>query len=278
MSDTDNGALAAPSRMMVGPIEDILMHAISEKTDPANLEKLVTLWERVNANRAERAFNDAMQQFKSKCPAIIKNRQAIDDRGNARKVMYVFADLSQITSIVDPVLSECGLSYKFGMSISEKQITTTCTVKHIDGHKDTAEFTCPACGTSIMNDAQKAASATSYGRRYSLQFALGITTDTDDDGRGMKPNPTPEHDASAPKVGTRDERKAEPVTKVTGKILGEMSRAFAAAGLGNGVPEFVAWVAKTLNINPNLDLTACANWTPDMVKAVRAAIKEGGVK
>jgi hypothetical protein len=66
-------------------IEQILIAAVERGIDPDALEKLVALQERVEAKRAEKAFNAAMATFKAECPSILKNREATKgSSGNVR--------------------------------------------------------------------------------------------------------------------------------------------------------------------------------------------------
>lgn len=253
---------AAPS------IETILLHAIEQRIDPAALEKLVALQERVESRRAEQAFNDAVSKFKKICPPIGANRAARDhERGN--RVMYRYADLQFIQSIIDPILADLGLSYTFDMTVGEHNITTTCFVRHIDGHIRSQSFTCPACGTKIMNDAQRAASATSYGCRYALRFAFGLRIEADDDG-ALIPNPKPEADPAAPVVAPRAERQppaapADPNAVKGAEIVALMRRwAEWAMKPTDADPqaikvEFVAWAMK--NLRTSDDLSQARNWT-----------------
>ena len=121
-----------------------------------------------------------------------------------------YADLEDITRIVDPIILPLGLSYTWDSEFGEKAITTTCYLKHVGGGKRSAKFACQASGTKIMNSAQQAGSATTYGQRYSLLAVLGISTDRDDDARGM---PAPEADPNQPIVPTREERQASIASK-----------------------------------------------------------------
>ncbi len=62
-----------------------------------------------------------------------------------------------------------------------------CIVHHREGHSERTEFLVPIDVQARMNDAQKAGSALTYGRRYALCAALGIVTaEEDDDGRATE--------------------------------------------------------------------------------------------
>ena len=195
----------APAAPAAPSIESILMLAVERGTDPANLERLVALHERVAAQRAEQAFVAAMLAFSEQCPAVMKTGEAFDKNG---KQLYRYATLEEVTKVVDPVLRKNGLTYSWDTDLLNDLTVVTCTVRHVAGHKQSSKFTCKGTGTQIMSAAQIAASATTFGRRYSLLCALGITADLDTDDRRPVPQPQPEADAAAPKVGTRAERAA----------------------------------------------------------------------
>ena len=159
--------------------QDMMLRAIDSGLTPEGLSKICELIDRREAKIAEQQFNQAISDFKAACPVIVKNKEAMNSNG---KSMYRYADLAEILKVIDPILHRFGLSYSFEYAYGEKT-TTTCTVYHVGGGKRSSTFSCAAAGTSIMNDPQKIASATTYGRRYSLMGVLGIVAENDDDGR-----------------------------------------------------------------------------------------------
>lgn len=251
-------------------IETILVMAIERNISPESLEKLVALQERVSAKQAEQAFFEAMSGFRAECPIIQKTKTA----ENNGKRMYDYADLQEIAITVDPILHKFGLSYTFDFRLEGNLMTTTCTVHHVRGHSRSATFTCEVSGTSIMNSAQKAGSATTYGQRYSLKGALGLCMGYDDDGRKAAPMPQPDADPNAPKIPTRDERSKAEKTAQTGTvyILNGMAEDWYAKNPGKGFPDFVAFAKQ--HLRTELDMSKPKNWTTDCINAVRDAIKE----
>lgn len=269
-----NGELVAPPSAAPS-VESMLMLAIERGVDPANMERLVALHERVMSQRAKQAFAGAMKSFRAKCPAIVKNREALDSRkGDA--LMYRFADLSEITKIIDPILSEFGLTYTWDTDVAAGETTVTCTVSHVSGHEKSSKFTCKASGTSIMSSAQVAASGVTFGRRYSLTGVLGLTIDDDDDGRRMGvPREAPPADPNAPKVAPRAERAAAEADDGTPRVvaadLNDLFKSFCAKGLGNRLSEMSAWAQKILRTdNP---LAKVSDWGIDALEACRQELE-----
>ena len=79
-----------------------------------------------------------------------------------------------------------GFSYSYDTVTESNQISIACIAQHRTGHSAKSTFTVPIEAQAFMNDAQKAASASKYGMRYSFCNVFGITTaDDDDDGRAL---------------------------------------------------------------------------------------------
>ena len=256
---------AAPS------IESILASAVERGMDPASLERLAGLYERMQAVRAEQAFAAALAGFRRDCPPIIKSSEAYNPK--TQRCMYKYADLSTVASTIAGALDKHGLSYSWDTAVAENVTVTTCTLRHIEGAKHSASFTCQGAGTPIMNSAQVAASAFTFGRRYSLLGVLGLVVDADDDGRDAVPNPAPAHDTAQPAVPTREERQRSGVTGpaantptptatggVTKKHLGALFAAFKLAFPdAPTIEKFLAWANETVG---TVGLTsAVSTWT-----------------
>ena len=164
----------APARTGTPTPAEMLDTAVRQGADIAVLEKLMALQERYEANAARKAFDAAISDAKSKIPAIVKNV-----KGHTNK----YADLAAITTVVDPILSAHGLSYRFRTAQSDK-ITVTCVLSHRDGHSEENELSgAPDVGPG-RNAVQAVGSTVKYLMRYTLTLALGIaTTENDDDGK-----------------------------------------------------------------------------------------------
>jgi hypothetical protein len=253
-------------------VESMLMHALDKGLSAADLKEMLGMWRDVRAERAAQAFNVAMARFRAECPAITKSRDAL--KGN--QVMYRYADLSEITKVIDPILHRLGLTYTWDADVQDDQTVMTCTVHHVDGHSRSARFACKGSGTSMMNAAQVAASATTFGRRYSLVFALGLTIDEDDDGRRAAPNPQPEHDPNAPRNGTRAEGYAErpPATPADPNLAtkqqiaalrDEWTKRHKPADAS--FEAFAAWAKGKLRCEASM--THATHWTLDAYDAVK---------
>jgi hypothetical protein len=149
------------------------------------LERLVALQERIMDRNARQSYFDALKSFQAECRAIPKNKTASIASRSGTGYSYAFADLEQIVSVVRPVLDKHGLSFSFDSKVEGTNITTTCTLRHRDGHAEQSSFTCPVASPNPgMSEQQKYGGAFTFSRRYALVGALGLaTTDEDTDGR-----------------------------------------------------------------------------------------------
>jgi hypothetical protein len=155
----------------------LIEKAIESNLDIDKLERLMDLQERWEANNAKKAYFEAMNKFQEKKPEIIKSEN-VEFNG---KKQFSFASLSNIQKLVDPVLSEYGLSYSWKQEKGdgEKNIKITCIVSHVDGHSELTDLEGGHDTSGSKNSIQAIGSAVSYLKRYTLMNALGLSTGDD---------------------------------------------------------------------------------------------------
>lgn len=163
-------------------IGDILMRAVELNIPLESLERLLTLHERVKAERARDAYYQAMADFQTMKPSIPK-RYAVLNKDNSLR--YRYAKMDDIADAINGPLGQCGLSYKFEMAFTvegDKHFeVAACVVSHVAGHSERTEFKVPVEFSGGMNQIQAFGSASTYAKRYALCNAFGITPDEDDD-------------------------------------------------------------------------------------------------
>lgn len=176
-------AAALPSAM---DPERLISQAIDKGVDPATMERLLAMREKLIAERARNAFFEALSRFQSECPIIKKRKTAVikSDKG---EFSYKYAPLDHIVKVVSPLLTRHGLSYTIVTRVetdgSKTLLVAVCTVHHAMGHSEPSDFKVPVDQGARMNDMQKFASAQTYAKRYAFCNSLGILTgDGDDDG------------------------------------------------------------------------------------------------
>lgn len=171
-------------------VQELIAQAIDKNVSVETMERMLAMAERVQAEQARNDFIIARSKFQAECPTIKKTHEV---KNNSGKVLYRYAKIEDIVEQVSPFLEKYGFSHSFDTQIENNQITVTCTAQHRTGHSEKSSFPVPIESQAFMNDAQKAGTASSYGKRYSFCNVFGITTaDEDDDaqslGKGIDPN------------------------------------------------------------------------------------------
>jgi len=120
-----------------------------------------------------------MADFQSIAPQLGKVREV--GFGNTK---YRFAPLGYIADEIKAPMKQCGLSYRFEITPTDKGLSVACIVTHVDGHAERTQMTAPADGSGSKNAIQALGSSVTYLQRYTLLAALGLTTGIEDtDGR-----------------------------------------------------------------------------------------------
>ncbi len=170
----------------------LIQMCIEKGTELVQIEKLMDLQERHEANEARKQFNFAMSIFQSSLPVIEKNG-LVNYTSSKGTTNYDYAKLEDISHAIKPSLKASGLSYRWTQEQSEGKIKVTCIVTHVNGHVESSSLI-GFPDTSGGKDPMKAmASAISYLRRYTLTGLLGIVVGGEDDeggegGFGEAPN------------------------------------------------------------------------------------------
>lgn len=162
-----------PSRAVAMTPVDMLSLAVERGASIETLEKLMGLRERYEASQARKAFDEAVAAAKAEIPTIAKNRTGHNDKR--------YADFAAIASVVDPIISRFGLSYRFRTTQTDR-INVTCILSHKDGHSEETTLSGPADATGNKNAIQAIGSTLTYLQRYTLVQALGLAASEDDDG------------------------------------------------------------------------------------------------
>lgn len=160
----------------------LLQMAVSQGANLDQLDKLMQLQERWEANEARKAFVAAMAAFKSEPLRVIKSKQ-VSIPGGAK---FSHATLADVVDAAVSGMGAHGLSHRWITSQSANEITVTCVVTHAMGHSESTSLTCKPDDSGKKNAIQQVASAITYLERYTLQAALGIAASDmqEDDGRG----------------------------------------------------------------------------------------------
>jgi len=216
----------------------VISSAIASGASPETLGQLLTLQERHSENEARKAFDEAMAELRGQLRPIIKTRQGHNNK---------YEDIVDISSAVDPLLTDLGLSYRWSVADGEGgRVKVTCKVTHRDGHREETTMSAPPDGSGNKNAIQAVGSTTTYLQRYTLKAALGLSVTTDDDGRAAGGGVDPEEEA-APIVEMIDKAKREEMDGLNAKISAEAKK-IKLSGKGFAVVK-AAYAAKMKKVS-----------------------------
>lgn len=170
-----------PSNIM----QAIIRAASDPATDIAKVESMMALYERLEAKRAESAFNEAMSA------AQTDMRPVTADKDNSQTKSR-YASYGALDKAVRPIYTSHGFSLSFdtGESPVAEQVRILCYAAHRDGHSRTYHIDMPADGKGakggdVMTKTHAVGAALSYGSRYLLKLIFNVAVgEDDDDGNG----------------------------------------------------------------------------------------------
>jgi hypothetical protein len=177
---------AAP-QVPAAPMADAMQMFERWATDPnasvEKIERLMALWERGEARKAEGLFNAAMATAQKAMKSV-----AADAYNPQTKSKY--ASYEALDRALRPIYTEhgFGLSFDSGDGAPDLHVRVLCYVTHGGGHSRTYKLDMPADGKGakggdVMTKTHATGSAMSYGQRYLLKMIFNIAVgEGDDDG------------------------------------------------------------------------------------------------
>ena len=157
---------------------EMIQAAVTGGADLKQLEGLLTLQERWEANEAKKAYHKAMTQFKANPPTILKDKAVSFGQG---KAAYKHASLHNVCSEINKGLSQHGLSASWRVS-QNGDVSVACKITHELGHSEETMLKAPSDTSGSKNAIQAIGSTVTYLERYTLLALTGLATadqDTD---------------------------------------------------------------------------------------------------
>lgn len=155
----------------------VISRAASDpNTDVTKMERLMAMYERVEAKRAEAEFAEALADMQPHLPAIA-------ERGKAKvngDVRYTFALWEDINAAIKPILQQYGFALSFRTDFTDG-IAVTGVLTHRSGHSERTTIKLPTDASGSKNAVQAVASSVSYGKRYTAGALLNLTSHGEDD-------------------------------------------------------------------------------------------------
>lgn len=176
-------ALATHNTNPIAPmLEAITAKGITTES-AATLEKMIDMWERVEAKNAERAFAAAFVGLQDDISrAGIQAVKGVPGRDGA--VKYMFAPYEEIWPKVAPLLTRHGFGVSWDCKIDGPRVVMICKLKHTSGHEQINSFGARiGSGPPNASEAQSDGAAGTYAKRRALCDALNIVAEHDTDAR-----------------------------------------------------------------------------------------------
>ena len=152
----------------------VISRAASDpNTDVDKMERLMGMYERIEAKRAVAAYQADLAEMQEALPSI-------GERGNAAN-RYTYALWEDINAAVKPILKRFGFALSFRTDCQKDAISVTGVLTHKDGHREETTISLPADSSGNKNAVQAVASSVSYGKRYTAGALLNLTSHGEDD-------------------------------------------------------------------------------------------------
>ncbi len=155
-----------------------------------------------------------------------------------------YASLDTVLGIVRPVLNAQGIFLSQSVTSPDRNeagqvtaITIVTILTHESGEKMETWTTMPL----VKSDPQGAGGAITYGRRYGLQLALGVTAEDDDDGNHASAPPKASRTKSAPIPAAAQQGSFEDYAMPMGKQKGTRLGSIETSDLQSAV----SWCMET---------------------------------
>lgn len=170
-------------------------------TDPnasvEKIERLMALWERGEARKAEAAFNAAMTAAQAEMRPVAADADNPQTRSR-------YASYAALDRALRPIYTKHGFGLSFNTGEArDMEVRVLCHVTHAAGHSRDYHLDMPADGKGakggdVMTRTHATGSALSYGTRYLLKLIFNVAVGEDDDD-GQKASRTANGPAAPPK-------------------------------------------------------------------------------
>lgn len=162
---------------------EVISRAASDpNTDVEKLERLMAMYERIEARGAKAAYFSALSDMQEKLPMIAERGEIKIGQNSPGQKYALWEDINRA---IKPILREHGFALSFRTGQSENKITVTGVLSHKAGHSEETTMHLPSDTSGSKNTVQAVGSSTSYGKRYVTAALLNLTSgdEIDDDGR-----------------------------------------------------------------------------------------------
>lgn len=159
--------------MSAGLLDVIRRAATDPNVDVDKMERLLAMQERVLAREAKAAFTTAMAVMQEELPEIA-------ERGEGHNSIR-YALWEDVNEAIKPVLAKHGFALNFKTRNEGGNVIVTGILSHVCGHSEQTELSLPSDSSGSKNAVQAIGSSTSYGKRYTAQALLNLSSRGEDD-------------------------------------------------------------------------------------------------
>jgi hypothetical protein len=159
---------------------EIVSRAASDPNiEVAKVEKLLELYERIQAKSAEAKFNAAMTKAQSEMGRVSADAEN-------KQTHSVYATYAKLDKALRPIYTANGFALSFDEGESEPDtVLVLCNVSHSSGHSRVYRKKMPADGKGakggdVMTKTHASGAAMSYGMRYLLKGIFNVAIGEDD--------------------------------------------------------------------------------------------------
>lgn len=156
--------------------------AMNPQVDIDKMERLIQMQERIMERNARAAYAAALADMQPNLPVIAERGGIKNGQG---KVQSTYALWEDINDAIKPVLATHGFALSFRTGQEEGKIIVTGILSHREGHSEETTMHLPVDTSGSKNAVQAVGSSTSYGKRYTAQALLNLTSRGEDDDGGM---------------------------------------------------------------------------------------------
>jgi hypothetical protein len=173
----------APVVMSSGPMR-LLEIAVNRGASVEEIDKLMGLMERHEANEAKREFVAAMVAFKKNAPTIVTNQTGEVRKDGKLQYSYGYADLAEVNDKIIAALAAVNISHNWTQRQADGLLHLTCTITHARGHSVSTTLAAAPDNSGGKNSIQAVGSTNTYLERYTLLALTGIAVRDGSDNDG----------------------------------------------------------------------------------------------
>lgn len=157
---------------------------LDPNVDVEKMGKILDMQERILNKQAELEFNQAMAKAMAEIPSFEKSKKVKSFKKGETGNQFTYASFESINKLVKPIIAKHKLFMTFMTDFqSDNHVMITAKITHESGYSQETSMRFPFDPSGSKNQIQATGSAISYGKRYTMNALLNITThDEDDDG------------------------------------------------------------------------------------------------